>query len=537
MQDTLLVSVEKIAVRLREKRFLGHISWSIGRGEQWAILGPNGSGKSTLAKSIFGRVPIVHGEVKYHFSNNGGTGLSENLARIGYVSPDDYRDLIQRNLLEDSFRDFSGRIGEFTPARTLLFEGLNHEKAGPEEAQRVHEVAYRMGIGHLLERPVEALSIGESRKFLMARALVREPKLLILDKPFDGLDQESRQSFEKIIRQLIKDGICLILITNRAEEILQPFTHVLVMQEGKIIASGRKRDILDGGELPKLATDDPRAVEMDEGLYRSIREASEELVSGTWKEASQAPERLLEMHAVTVKYGSVVVIDHLSWMIKRGENWAVLGANGAGKSTLLKLILGDNPQAYSNDITVLGQKRGSGATIWDLKKHIGVVSTDLQARYKAETKVFDVVCSGFYDSVGLYRRCSELEKKVAYSWLRLAKLDDFAFERFDQLSYGQRQLILILRAMVKAPELLILDEPCDGLDHRNRATVLKLINFIGSRKGSTVIMTTHREDEIPECVQNVLWLRRGKVIESFRRTSDQSASESANSFGLSDERV
>jgi molybdate transport system ATP-binding protein len=126
---------------------------------------------------------------------------------------------------------------------------------------------------------------------------------------------------------------------------------------------------------------------------------------------------------------------------------------------------------------------------------------------------------------------------VAYSWLRLAKLDDFAFERFDQLSYGQRQLILILRAMVKAPELLILDEPCDGLDHRNRATVLKLINFIGSRKGSTVIMTTHREDEIPECVQNVLWLRRGKVIEIFRRTSDQSASESANSFGLSDERV
>jgi molybdate transport system ATP-binding protein len=512
--------VEKIAVRLREKRFLSDISWSIGRGEQWAILGPNGSGKTTLAKSIFGRVPIVHGEVQYFFSNNGGADLSENLSKIGYVSPDDYRDLIQRSILEESFRDFSGRIGEFTPARTLFFEGRNPEKVGPREAKKVLDVAHRMGIRHLLERPVEALSIGESRKFLIARALLREPKLLILDKPFDGLDKKSRQSFEKIIRQLMKDGICLLLITNRTEEILQPVTHVLVMQDGKIVASGKKRDVLEEGKLSELAIDNSREIEIDEDLYRAIREASEELVSGTWKEASPAPERLLEMNDVTVKYDRVVVLDHLSWMIKRGENWAILGPNGAGKSTLLKLILGDHQQAYSNDITVLGQKRGSGATIWDLKKHIGVVSTDLQARYKAETKVFDVVCSGFYDSVGLYRRCSELEKKVAHSWLKLAKLEDVAFERFDQLSYGQRQLILILRAMVKAPVLLILDEPCDGLDYRNRATVLKLINFIGNNTGSTVIMTTHRENEIPEGVQNVLSLKRGKAVEILRRTPE-----------------
>jgi molybdate transport system ATP-binding protein len=528
--------VEKIAVRLREKRFLSDISWSIGRGEQWAILGPNGSGKTTLAKSIFGRVPIVHGEVQYYFSNNGGADLSENLAQIGYVSPDDYRDLIQRNLLEDTFRDFSGRIGEFTPARTLLFEGRNPEKVGPREAKKVLEVAHRMGIGHLLERPLETLSIGESRKFLIARALLREPKLLILDKPFDGLDQKSKQSFEKIIRQLIKDGICLILITNRTEEILRPFTHVLVMQEGKIVASGKKTDILEEGKLSKLAIDDSREIEIDEDLYGSIREASEAMVSGTARELSSAPETLLEMNGVTVKYNRVVVLDNLNWIIKRGENWAILGPNGAGKSTLLKLIFGDNQQAYSNDIVLLGEKRGSGSTIWDIKKHIGVVSTDLQAKYKAETKVFDLICSGFYDSVGLYRRCSELEKKAAYSWLKLANLEAFAFERFDQLSYGQRQLTLILRAIVKNPLLLILDEPCDGLDHRNRATVLKLINFIGNNTGSTVIVTTHREDEIPECVQNVLWLRRGKVIEICRRTPE-SACEAVNSFGLSDERL
>lgn len=524
MQDKPLVSVEKIAVRLREKRFLSDISWSIGRGEQWAILGPNGSGKTTLAKSIFGRVPIVHGEVQYYFSNNGGADLSENLAQIGYVSPDDYRDLIQKNLLEDSFRDFSGRIGEFTPARTLLFEELNRKKTEPEKVEKVFEVAHRMGIRHLLERPVEALSIGESRKFLIARALLRTPKLLILDKPFDGLDKKSKQSFEKIIRQLIKDGICLILITNRTEEILQPFTHVLVMQEGKILASGKKRDILEKGKLSKLATDDSREIEIDEDLYGNIREASEEMASGTARELASAPETLLEMNGVTVKYDRVVILDHLNWIIKRGENWAILGPNGAGKSTLLKLILGDNQQAYSNDIVLLGQKRGSGATIWDLKKHIGVVSTDLQAKYKAETKVFDVVCSGFYDSVGLYRQCNELEKRVIHYWLKLTSLDTLEAKRFDQLSYGERQLALIVRAMVKSPVILILDEPCDGLDYRNREMVLKLIDFIGNKTNSTVVMTTHREDEIPKCVQNVLMLRRGKVIGVSKRTVGSASS-------------
>jgi len=534
VQDKPLLSVENITVRLREKRFLSNISWSIGQGEQWAILGPNGSGKSTLVKAILGRVPVVHGEVKYSFSDKDGADLSENLSQIGYVSPDDYRDLIQRSMLEDSFRDFSGKIGEFTPAGTLLFEGLNQEKAGPIQAKKILEVAHRMGISHLLERPVEALSIGESRKFLIARALLREPKLLILDKPFDGLDQKSKRSLEKIIRQLIKDGICLLLITNRTEEILQPVTHVLVMQDGSIVASGKKRDILEDDKLSELALDD--SGEIDEDLYQSVREAREEMVSAAVRESSPTPEKLLEMNGVTVKYDRVVVLDNLSWVIKRGENWAILGPNGAGKSTLLKLILGDNQQAYSNDIALLGEKRGSGSTIWDTKKHIGVVSTELQARYKAETKVFDVLCSGFYDSIGLYRRCSELEKKIAYSWLKLAKLEAFAFERFDQLSYGQRQLALILRAMVKNPVLLILDEPCDGLDYRNRATVLKLINFIGNNTGSTVIVTTHREDEIPECVQNVLWLRRGKVIEICRRTPE-SACEAVNSFGLSDERL
>ena len=525
MQSNRLVSLEKIAVRLRDKIVLSNISWNIDRCEQWAVVGPNGSGKSTLAMAILGRVPVVRGEVTYGLSQAEGTNWRESISRIGYVCPDEYRDLIQRNILEDSFRHFSGKVGDFTPAEAVLFEGFEQEKEEWRHPQRILEVARRMGIENLLARPVVALSVGESRKLLIARALLREPRLLILDKPFDGLDRDSRRSLESIIKELINEGIAILLITNRTEEIIQPITHVMVMQNGGIFASGQKEDIL-GKEI--LQDSHPGQVEIDETIYSRILEICEQMRSETQEKTPLFSETLVEMRNIMVKYDGVVVVDNLNWTIKRGESWAILGPNGAGKSTLLKLILGDNQQAYANEIMLFGQKKGSGATIWDLKKHIGVVSSDLQARYRAETKVLDVVCSGFFDSVGLYRHCGESERELGNLWLRLTGLETLAEKRFDQLSYGQRQLALVARAMIKNPWLLILDEPCDGLDFWNRAKLLKLIEFIGKNTTSTIVITTHREDEIPDCVQNVLLLRKGKGVATCRRTLE-SVSKAMNS--------
>jgi molybdate transport system ATP-binding protein len=520
MEKNPLVSVENISVRLRDKVYLNNISWKIGRGEQWAILGPNGSGKTTLAKALFGQVPVIHGEVKIFHSDHEGAHESADSCPVQYVSPDEYRTLIQRSILEDSFRHFSGRVTDFTSAKSILLEVFNQQKAGMRGDEKALDVARRMGIENLLERPVEALSIGESRKLLIARALIREPRLLILDKPFDGLDRDSRRSLGSIIEELIKHGISILLITNRIEEIVEPITHVLVMQNGGILASGKKADILGDGNLADLRPVDSGNMEVDADLYHTIEEISKEKRSEAGEEASFFSETLVEMKNVTVKYDGLVVIDHLNWSVRRGENWAILGPNGAGKSTLLKLILGDNQQAYGNDIILFGQKKGAGATIWELKRHIGVVSADLQARYKAETKVTDVVCSGFHDSVGLYRHCNYSERELANSWLRLTGLEDSANKRFDQLSYGQRQLALVARAMVKNPQLLILDEPCDGLDYRNRARLLRLMKLIGDKANSTLLITTHREDEIPACVQKVLLLRKGKVIGIRKRTAE-----------------
>jgi molybdate transport system ATP-binding protein len=514
METQKLISLKDVSVRLRDTIYLKNISWEIGHDEQWAILGPNGSGKSTLVKALFGQVPVVGGKVVYHLSNS---GISEkDHSKIAYVASDAHRDLIQRSILEDTFRDFSGRIQDFTSVRTVLLERVDAGDRSRRDEERAVELARRMGIEHLLERPIDSISIGESRKLLIARALLKKPKLLILDKPFDGLDQNSAKSLERILKKLMEDGARIVLITNRIEEILEPITHVLIMQEGKIVASGEKSELLAGPVEAHLGSD-TQDFDIEESLYEEIKESGQLLDSEMGLESFFIPDTLVQMKNVAVKYDDVVVIDRFDWTVRSGENWAIFGPNGAGKSTLLKLILGENQQAYANDIWIWGRKKGTDLSVWDIWKHIGYVSADLQAKYRAETRVFDVVCSGFHDSVGLYRRCSDLEKKVAGLWLRLLRLDAFAGKRFNELSFGQRQLLLVARAMVKKPLVLILDEPCDGLDANNRAKLLKIVDWMAEKTGVTVLFTTHCRDEIPGCIQNTLILEKGKVADIRRR--------------------
>jgi molybdate transport system ATP-binding protein len=212
------------------------------------------------------------------------------------------------------------------------------------------------------------------------------------------------------------------------------------------------------------------------------------------------------MRQIHVCYGNLTVINGLSWTVRQGEKWMVKGPNGSGKSTLLSLIAGDNPQAYSNEIYLFGQKRGSGESIWDIKKRIGLVSSEFQLRYQRDLSVLDVVLSGFFDSVGLYRKPSDEHRSTARSWLSILGFEKKADNLFTHLSFGEQKLVLIARAMVKSPELLILDEPCQGLDPVNRRNVLQLIETIGQIPETTMIYVTHHSEEILSCFDRVLCL-------------------------------
>jgi len=228
------------------------------------------------------------------------------------------------------------------------------------------------------------------------------------------------------------------------------------------------------------------------------------------------PEILIEMRDTTVRYHGHVVIDHLTWVMKRGENWAILGPNGSGKSTILKLILGDNLQGYANQVILFGRQKGTGETVWEIKKRIGAVSSEFQIQYRKRMSAYDVIASGFYDSIGLYQYPTPEQMKIVGQWIQLLSIEDIARQLFHQLSYGQKRMILLARAMVKSPVLLIVDEPCHGLDIPNRKRVLDILERIGHTKTHLLYVTNHKE-EVLNCVTHVMRLQKGKVLNQGRK--------------------
>jgi molybdate transport system ATP-binding protein len=486
--------------------YLENTSWQINSNEHWAILGPNGSGKTTFAKSLFGGVPVVRGDIVYNFSNEDRRNPATMADAIGYVSPELHRDIIERENLEDSFREFSGKIDEITTVKDIILNKRVEPEDGARAEERLNAVAKKFGIEALLERNIRSLSTGEMNTALIAKALIKHPRLLILDEPFDGLDEQSRNALAKIINDLMGGNMHVILITHRFAEIVPNITHVLLLKYGKIFMSGKKEDVFTAANIDRVYEIENRPLQdAPPKISRTISVAEEK--------GSQSARTLIEMKNVTVKYGRQLILDKFNWRVKQGENWAISGPKGAGRSTVLTLILGDNLQAYANEIFLFGKRRGSGESIWDIKKQIGFISSDLQIRQHKNINAFDVVCSGFFDSNGLYKRCSPQELEIAREWIHFLGVDELAEQKFGRLSHGQRQLILIARAMVKSPEILILDEPFQGLDIKNRTKILDIFEYIGSQTRTNLIYVPNQGEETLNCITHLLNMDHGKAID------------------------
>lgn len=484
------ITLEDITVRLFDRFVLSHTSWEINRGENWAVVGPNGSGKSTLVRALAGEVPIVRGRI-VSYSNRPMKEL------IGYVSFELQRDLIREEADRDDARYFSDNFNDLTTTREIIISGTNGETSRLNHLTRI---VHDFDLNRLLDRPIRFLSAGEMRKVVIARALLKEPELLILDEPYDGLDVPSRRHIAEMIDALIGDGVQIIFVAHRIEDIPSGISHVVCTNDSAIVAKGRRYEILNG--------------EMIEPIFETRQTSLCDLhheVADPEKCIDARPEMLVEMNNITVAYGDRPVIKDLQWTMRRGEHWAIVGPNGSGKTTLLNLVAGDNLQAYAQDVSLFGWRRGSGETLGDIRKHIGVVSVDFQIYYRRCISIFDVVLSGFFDSVGLYRYASEKQRESALRWLAIMGFEDRAEKRFDHCSYGEQRLVLLARAMVKMPTLLILDEPCEGLDRANRHMILQLLDYIGTNTGTHLLYVTHREEDIPSCVTHRL---------AFEKTTD-----------------
>ncbi|EPJ48664.1 MAG: ABC transporter [Osedax symbiont Rs1] len=446
-----------------DQRFaLKAIDWQISTGEHWVITGGNGSGKSALVATLAGYGDKLSGTV------------SGKANRVALVSFEVQAELIERERKKDD-ADITDVIAVGTAVYEILAQGHSNQEI-------VDQLIAKFELGYLLNRPFRALSTGETRKILLIQALASEPDLLLLDEPFDGLDATTLLMLQQYLLQL-SQRISIVMVLNRCDEIPSFVSHLGYMQAGQLMHKVAREDLQGSRELLQL-------------LHLKTSGLSVPATDGTSKSALlKADQPLVRLKNIRIKYDQLTILEDFDWTINPGEHWQLSGPNGSGKTAILSLITGDHPQCYSNDILVFGYQRGNGESIWQIKQFIGYVSTALQWEYRVGTSLRNVIISGFYDSIGLYTKATDGQRKIADQWLVLLGMDDRADQSFNKLSFGDQRLLLIARAMVKHPPLLILDEPCLGLDDINRQLVLALIEKICAAGKSTVLYVNHHAED------------------------------------------
>ena len=341
------------------------------------------------------------------------------------------------------------------------------------------------GLDALLDKYIISLSSGELRKFSLLKALLSLPKTLILDAPFTGLDAATRENLASVLGELAVQ-------TGMRIELLMPRLDLVPAFIGE-------RRTLPPGPLPEPDITAMRAML----ATLPVKDLSAE----AFYPRGDAPE-IVSCNAVSIRYGSRTILNALDWVVREGECWAITGENGAGKSTLLSLVCADNPQAYACDISLFSHKRGSGESIWEIKRHIGYVSPELHRAWRRNISALELVASGLYDTTGLPGTPSAEEEQKCRFWMNLLGISALEDRSFLQLSDGEQRLCLIARAFVKDPELLVLDEPLHGLDEKRSALVRELIDAFMRRPHKTLLMVTHFEHELPRCIDHRLHLQK-----------------------------
>jgi len=490
-----LLALEGVTVRIRDRKMLEGTNWTIRRGEQWAVLGPNGSGKSSLVRTIAGELPGAAGTIRVADGQ-----------RLTLVSFERQRQILLADLGNDFARRFAGTEDDELTTRRLI-ESVRSDTGGDPGA----DAARMLDFERLLDHPFRTLSAGEMRKALIVRALAEKPTMLILDEPFDGLDSETRAAFALHLDALIASGHHLILVTHRADELIEGITHIMLLGNGTIEATGRREAV-----EPSLAATAGWTLQADAQPPRPLTQYTPPRLDGN-------AEPLIEFRAVSVRYGDHTLFDGLTWTLLRGERWGIFGPNGSGKTTILNLIFGDNLQAYANDIRIFGVRKGSGESIWDIRNRIGILTPNLHLSYTRPVTVLEAVISGFFDSIGLFRQPTTAQQAEAFSVLRMFGVSGLAERQFTQLSYGQQRIVLLARALVKRPELLVLDEPCQGLDSANRRSVLSAIDAACESGPTSLLYVTHHPDEEPSCLTHHLTLNPAAIRKAPTSIHQESA--------------
>jgi molybdate transport system ATP-binding protein len=471
-----LITLDAVtAVRSDGEPATRELTWTLREGETWAIVGPTGTGKTSLAEVLCGRHRVASGSIAWPmFDRPGGAWPGDAIRLVSFRE--------QSHLFSPARHYYQQRFNFVEPHEDLTLE--EYLQAGT--TGDIASTAVRLGLADLLPLSFIALSTGQMRRARIARALLARPELFILDDPFLGLDADGRAEVTDLLGGLVRGGSRLILITGE-DTVPEWVTHVLELDRLTARRQGRRTGIAfrAGG------TNQPtRALTLDEPMAGG--------------------DPVVELRNVTVRYGSRDALHDVSWMVRSGERWAVLGPNGSGKTTLLSLLCGDHPQAYANDVRLFGRRRGSGESIWDVKRSVGLVSSELHLYYTEPLTAAQVAATGFHDVLA-YRPLTSTRAATVDNLFAELGVGSFAERRFAGLSTGQQRLVLLIRALVKSPPLLILDEPFQGLD---RPTMEHARDWLDAhlRPEQTMIVVTHDPAEIPRSVTQTLRLDAGQVV-------------------------
>ncbi len=480
--------------RVNHKQILRSVNFRIEKGKAYVITGPSGSGKTNLAKILGGELKPTSGRIDIKGNN-----------KILFVSQ------------QDGFTKISGLRISYYGQR---YENPNEEGIPTVETYlqsavvnfqeyQLANLPFHPEIKSLLNRKLLSLSNGERKRIQLTVALLQSPDLLILDQPFIGLDIDSREKFGLFLKDLKSNGTTIIIVSD--PEHIPEFTDVVVE--------------LDNGTITKDISFSQFIV-FEENNTAEVNDASELILNELVKQKNNY-QLIVRMKNVNVSLGRKQILNDINWEVKPGERWVLKGHNGAGKTTLLSLITADNPQGYINDLVLFDRQRGSGESIWDIKKKIGFVSPELHLYFLRQKSIYhpaagtqmsynsltcyDVILSGLNDEIGFNSSTSERSLRLGKQWLKTLKMEHLEKMPFLHSSLGEQRIILLARALIKIPDLLILDEPCQGLDPRQTRRFIKLLDLICETGSTTMIYVTHRAEEIPLNMTHQMELKDGCI--------------------------
>ncbi len=490
----IVVEAKGIDFKVNHKQVLQSVNLNIENGKVYVITGPSGSGKTTLAKILGNELNPTNGSIKIHGNN-----------KILFVSQ------------QDGFTQISGLRTSYYSQR---YESPNEEGIPTVEnylnaavnnfhKNQLVKLPFYPELEGLLQRKLLSLSNGERKRIQLTVELLKYPDLLVLDQPFIGLDVRSREKLSLFLQKWKKKGKAQVIVSD--PEHIPDFTDFIVEMKDGTIEKNISFSDFDVSEVNNAKNQNDTSGSI---LNELIRQKNNY-------------QLIVRMKNINVVLGGRQILSDINWEVKPGEKWVLKGHNGAGKTTLLSLITADNPQGYTNDLVLFDRRRGSGESIWDIKKKIGFVSPELHLYFLRQKSIYhpaagtqmsynsltcyDVILSGLKDEIGFNSSRSERSLRLGKQWLQTLKMEHLEKMPFLHSSLGEQRIILLARALIKIPDLLILDEPCQGLDPAQTKRFLNLLNFICEKGNTTMIYVTHQAEEIPSSVTHQIELKDGLI--------------------------